>query len=104
MRELTTPAGARLRYRDEGSGDDALLLIHGWCSSGRAWERTAGAFARRVRVVRVDLRGHGASRAPDGADARARIVPAQRVTAPRITTAILGGAAARAMRCQGLDR
>ncbi|MYH41080.1 MAG: alpha/beta hydrolase [Chloroflexi bacterium] len=70
MRELTTPAGARLRYRDEGAGDDALLLIHGWCSSGRAWERTARAFARRFRVVRVDLRGHGASRAPERAGYR----------------------------------
>ena len=64
MEELTTRSGARLRYRDEGAGDDALLLIHGWCSSGRAWERTARAFARRGRVVRVDLRGHGASEAP----------------------------------------
>ncbi len=66
MRELTTPAGARIRYRDEGAGGDALLLLHGWCSSGRAWERTARAFARRCRVVRVDLRGHGASGAPAG--------------------------------------
>ncbi len=65
MRELLTPAGARLRYRDEGAGDDALLLVHGWCSSGRAWERTARAFARRGRVLRVDLRGHGASKAPE---------------------------------------
>ncbi|MCY4640195.1 MAG: alpha/beta hydrolase [Chloroflexi bacterium] len=64
MEALTTRAGSQLRYRDEGAGDDALLLVHGWCSSGRAWERTAPAFARRGRVVRVDLRGHGASEAP----------------------------------------
>jgi pimeloyl-ACP methyl ester carboxylesterase len=64
MQELLMPGGARLRYRDTGAGDDALLLVHGWCSSGRAWERTARSLGRHSRVVRVDLRGHGASEAP----------------------------------------
>lgn len=72
MHELRTPAGGMLRYRDSGADDDALLLVHGWCSSGRAWERTARAFAGRSRVVRVDLRGHGASETPEGGGYRWR--------------------------------
>ncbi len=72
MQELLTPGGARLRYRDSGTGADALLLVHGWCSSGRAWERTARTLERRGRVVRVDLRGHGASEAPPGGGYRWR--------------------------------
>ena len=64
MKEFLTPSDIRLRYRDTGAGEDALLLVHGWCSSSRAWELTTRSQRAKVRVVRVDLRGHGASEAP----------------------------------------
>lgn len=58
----------RLHYREAGRARSRaalpLLFVHGWCSSLRDWEPQARAFSRRHRVVRVDLRGHGASDAP----------------------------------------
>jgi len=57
--------GAELHYRDEGSGP-ALVMIHGLGSCGDDWEDQAPAFAPRFRVIRPDLRGHGASRAAPG--------------------------------------
>jgi 3-oxoadipate enol-lactonase len=53
-------AGARLRYRDEGSGP-AVLLVHGWALDLEMWERLAGALRDEFRVLRLDRRGFGLS-------------------------------------------
>ena len=65
---VTVPAGVRLHYRDTGRAHRSLpmLFVHGWCSSLGDWAPQARAFSRRHRVVRIDLRGHGASEAPRG--------------------------------------
>ena len=65
---VTVPGGVRLHYRDQGRSHRSLpmLFVHGWCSSLGDWGPQARAFSRRHRVVRVDLRGHGASDAPRG--------------------------------------
>ena len=65
---ITVPGGVRLHYRDAGRAQSALpmLFVHGWCSSLHDWEPQARAFSRSRRVVRIDLRGHGASDAPRG--------------------------------------
>lgn len=65
---VTVPGGVRLHYRAAGPahGPLPMLFVHGWCSNLRDWEPQARAFSRRHRVVRVDLRGHGASDAPRG--------------------------------------
>ena len=60
-----TREGVRLHYTDAGSGRPALLFVHGWSSNLRHWEPQARHFGRRHRVLRVDLRGHGRSPAPD---------------------------------------
>ncbi len=41
-----------------------LVLIHGFASSVRWWDRVVDALAERHRVIRVDLLGHGASEKP----------------------------------------
>lgn len=66
MPYFTTPDGTRLHYALSGSGGPPLLLIHGFCSNLRHWERQARAFSHHHRVLRVDLRGHGRSDAPEG--------------------------------------
>ena len=57
--------GVKLAYLDEGSGDPALLFIHGWCCDHTYWSDQIPEFARRHRVVAVDLRGLGESDKPD---------------------------------------
>lgn len=65
---VTASGGVRLHYRDSGKARDSLpmIFVHGWCSNLRDWEPQARSFSRRHRVVRIDLRGHGASEAPRG--------------------------------------
>ncbi len=65
--------GVRLRYRVEGPADaPALVLIHGWSQSLEAWDRLfdpdVADLTERYRVVAFDLRGHGRSDGPDGAE------------------------------------
>jgi len=55
-----TVEGARLRYRDQGSGP-ALLLLHGWTLDLDMWEHLAGALRGSYRVLRLDRRGFGMS-------------------------------------------
>ena len=52
--------GARLRYRDEGSGPPVLML-HGWTMDLEAWDPQVAALSERFRVVRFDRRGFGLS-------------------------------------------
>ncbi len=59
-----TRNGVRLFYNDTGSGDPALLFIHGWCCDSTHWRRTTPAFRRSHRIVTTDLRGHGKSDKP----------------------------------------
>jgi 3-oxoadipate enol-lactonase len=52
--------GARLRYRDEGSGP-AVLLVHGWTLDLEMWNALVAALRPAFRVVRLDRRGFGLS-------------------------------------------
>src|SRR3990170_4498714 len=60
-----TRDGVNLRYLDTGSGDRPLVFIHGWCCDHTYWRDQTTEFARRHRVIAVDLRGHGQSDKPD---------------------------------------
>jgi pimeloyl-ACP methyl ester carboxylesterase len=62
--------GVRLAYRELGEGRP-LILIHGYLSTAMAMVDTgiAGRIAGRgFRVILPDLRGHGASARPHGAE------------------------------------
>lgn len=67
MAFLTCRSGLRLRLSDRGTGDRAVLLVHGWKMSHRVWDRTVAALAPDTRVVAFDLRGMGESDKPPGA-------------------------------------
>lgn len=62
MRFFTTSDGARIGYRDEGAGRP-LVLLHGLMAHG-GFFREQLALSDRFRVIRIDLRGHGASAQP----------------------------------------
>jgi pimeloyl-ACP methyl ester carboxylesterase len=59
----STKTSLELYYERKGTGPD-LLLIHGWASSTRMWERFADALQHEFCCWSVDLAGFGASPVP----------------------------------------
>lgn len=55
--------GAWIRYNVIGAGPP-VLLVHGWLSSSRVWERLARRLAQRFTVYTLDLKGFGDSDKP----------------------------------------
>lgn len=59
--------GCRIYYRLEGSADKPLLvLVHALGTDHGLWEPQMPALLRYFQVLRMDLRGHGASDVPAG--------------------------------------
>jgi pimeloyl-ACP methyl ester carboxylesterase len=57
--------GIRLHARDWGGSGQPVLLLHGLASNARIWDGVAPRLAGAgLRVVALDLRGHGASDQP----------------------------------------
>jgi pimeloyl-ACP methyl ester carboxylesterase len=55
-----------LRARDWGGGGQPLVLLHGLASNARIWDGVAPRLVGAgLRVVALDLRGHGESEQPD---------------------------------------
>ena len=62
MSSLAREDGKQVYFEDYGSGDSAVLLVHGWGMSLRAWDYTLPALtAAGHRVVLLDHRGCGQS-------------------------------------------
>ncbi|MER6504405.1 alpha/beta hydrolase [Streptomyces sp. NPDC001455] len=55
----------RLFYTDEGEGDTAVLLVHGWGCDSHDWSWQIGPLVDAgFRVIAPDNRGHGRSSVP----------------------------------------
>lgn len=50
-----------ISYDDQGTGDTAIVFVHGWACDRSYWREQVAVFARDYRVITVDLGGHGAS-------------------------------------------
>src|SRR3989442_9152967 len=61
---FTTLDGARIHYVNYGKGSDALVLIHGWTMNLDSWRDQVSDFAKRNRVIVIELPGHGQSDKP----------------------------------------
>jgi pimeloyl-ACP methyl ester carboxylesterase len=61
---FTTLDGARIHYVNYGKGSEALILIHGWTMNVDNWREQVPDFAKRTRVIAIDLPGHGMSDKP----------------------------------------
>ena len=69
MQTFKTRDGMQVAYyvddfTDPWTQPDTLLLLHAAMGNSRRWFRWVPPLSRRFRVVRMDLRGHGASQLP----------------------------------------
>src|SRR5690349_9128019 len=56
----------QLAFDDTGSGDPAIVFLHGWCCDRSYFAPQVDHFSAAHRVISVDQRGHGeAHPAPD---------------------------------------
>lgn len=61
--------GLRIACRIEGTLDPSrpwVVLLHSLATSHRMWDEQIAALAPDYRILRIDLRGHGASSVPPG--------------------------------------
>jgi 3-oxoadipate enol-lactonase/4-carboxymuconolactone decarboxylase len=76
--------GCRIYYRLEGSPDKPLLvLVHALGTDHGLWDPQIPALMRYFQVLRLDLRGHGASDAPAGDYTIAQLADDVLAAAPR---------------------
>lgn len=63
--------GASIYYRDIGSGDNVIVLLHGFPETGDAFAPVIGELGKRFRLIVPDMRGFGKSPpTPSGYDKR----------------------------------
>jgi pimeloyl-ACP methyl ester carboxylesterase len=55
----------RVHYKSLGEGKTALVLVHGWTSNMEAWRYQVDALAGKLRLILIDLPGHGKSDKPE---------------------------------------
>ncbi|MHB8138441.1 MAG: alpha/beta fold hydrolase [Smithellaceae bacterium] len=53
--------GTPVSYEVYGAGEPALVFVHGWSCDARYWRAQVPHFAKKHRVVILDLAGHGHS-------------------------------------------
>jgi pimeloyl-ACP methyl ester carboxylesterase len=56
--------GAKVHYTEYGSGENALLFVHGWACDETFWAGQAAALGAKAHVITIDLPGHGQSDKP----------------------------------------
>jgi pimeloyl-ACP methyl ester carboxylesterase len=55
------PDGTGIHYRAYGSGEPAIVFVHGWSCDSGYWDGQLNHFAAQATVITVDLAGHGRS-------------------------------------------
>jgi pimeloyl-ACP methyl ester carboxylesterase len=53
--------GVKISYDVQGKGEPVLVFVHGWSCSREYWKEQAAHFAKKHKVVTIDLAGHGQS-------------------------------------------
>ena len=53
--------GVEIHFETRGTGDPALVFVHGWSCDRGYWKHQLDHFARNHQVVTIDLAGHGES-------------------------------------------
>ncbi|MDB4956204.1 MAG: alpha/beta hydrolase [Myxococcales bacterium] len=60
-RHVSTSDHLRVHYELAGTGDTALVFVHGWLGNATWWNAQRDHFASRYMVAQIDLPGHGRS-------------------------------------------
>jgi pimeloyl-ACP methyl ester carboxylesterase len=85
--------GSSIHSSSVGSGP-TLVFVHGWTCDSTSWDQQVPAFAKKYRVITLDLPGHGRSALPkDGKlsmDLFARAVEAVRAEANADRIVLIG--------------
>src|SRR5258708_36000946 len=58
---VSSADGVPIHFTDQGKGDPALVFVHCWSCDRHLWDNQVPVFAKRHRVVTLDLAGHGES-------------------------------------------
>src|SRR5256886_14143323 len=53
-----------VHYTNYGKGETALVFVHGWACDETVWAEQAPTLAEKIRVITIDLPGHGQSDKP----------------------------------------
>jgi len=62
MSYFTLSNGEKLYYEDTGSGDQTIILMHGWTSTHEAFAPCVPEISKKARCITYDHRGHGNSK------------------------------------------
>ena len=62
--QFVTVDDLKLHYLSAGSGEDVVLLLHGWPTSSHLWRNVMPTLAKTKRVIALDLPGFGRSSKP----------------------------------------
>src|SRR6266513_4417777 len=54
----------KVHYTNYGKGDTALSFVHGCACDETVWAEQTPALAEKIRVITIDLPGHGQSEKP----------------------------------------
>lgn len=65
VQTVSLSGGGEIAYVQSGSGEQAVILIHGYSLSHAIWQRVTPLLADGLTVYAYDLRGFGASDKPD---------------------------------------
>src|SRR5262249_37285928 len=57
--------GVKVHYKSLGKGETALVFVHGWTADMTSWRYQVPAFDGKVRMILIDLPGHGKSEKPE---------------------------------------
>ncbi len=61
IEKVKSKDGVEIAYRVYGSGEPALVLVHGWSCNQSYWDEQVKSFSPKYKVVTLDLAGHGQS-------------------------------------------
>lgn len=58
---MASADGISIAYEERGTGEPALVFVHGWSCDRTYWEAQMKSFSQAFKVISVDLGGHGES-------------------------------------------
>lgn len=68
MSRFTLGSGEEIYYEDTGSGEQTIIMMHGWSSSHETYAACVPEISRKARCITYDHRGHGNSKDANGSD------------------------------------